>query len=248
MPQTITNTTAGTPRDPTGDAYANHDVGLTPAQDFDGGAPKPGGLYPNATTGGIDGTDEYHVHAIILNGVIWKIAVTFLLTTADNDHVGTVFYWPDKARSSTYYRFRSSKVKNLGAGATAFADGVFDRYFAACPKIPGATANECLLSAINAKIRADKEMAEAAPALKLEAIAAAKDTGQTARDKTLFGQAVKDGVITDEEAVAKIKAYTDTGVDITPGDQIAIKLALKAGKAKDKWNSWIQKYYDGVMA
>lgn len=247
MPVTIIHARSMTGDRPPGDAYADHEEAMvySSAMRFSGGRPTSTGVFPDTAVQDIDGTDKYHVHAISLGGIIWRVSVTFLLK---GDHIGNAFYWPTPTRSKTFSRY-CTRLPSTSAKARDLADLVLQTFFDACAKTPGETANETLLDMINEheRIRRKSEKHEAQQ--KKVAATASVVVSSSAKDRSLFGQGISVSVMNDEQAQAKIDTYVKaTGVKLDTGENRAIRVALKEGRSKDKWTRYVQQYYDGIMA
>lgn len=235
---------------PPGNAYADHELALeiSPATVFDGAAAKPGGLFPDTPIAGVAGCDRYHVHEISFNGIVWRVSVTFLFGHGGQDHVGNAFYFPVPTRSKTFARYCTRLPANNKA-ARDYGDGVFDRYWTASKKLPGAQANERILAGIArdlqiAKDAEEKDKADAVLAAKAKPVVSA-----AVGDRKHFGQSTGGDVMTAEAAQAMIDAYlSKSKVVLANGDNRSLLVCLKEGRPKDKWLGWVQKYYDGIMA
>jgi hypothetical protein len=258
MPITIVAaTTRNLAKDPPGDIYADHELAIeaSTATMFDGGsATAKEGRYPDRPISGIPGCDGYHIHEIAYNGIVWKVSVTFLDSRAKNstkgtDHIGNAFYSPIPGRSRTFERSCAS-FPDHNRNARDFADGVFERYWEASKKIPATVANERILAMIakdieNKKASAEKDKADAIAAAKAKPV-----VSDSAHDRSLFGQTVAaEGSRTHEAAQAMIDKYVDIGkVVFANGDNRSLLVCLKEGRPKEKWMSYVQKYYDGIFA
>jgi hypothetical protein len=247
MPVTIIHAGSMTGDGPPGDAYADHELAMvySSLMRFSGGTPTSTGVFPDTAVQDIDGTDKYHVHAISLGGIIWRVSVTFLLK---GEHIGNAFYWPTPTRSKTFSRF-CTRLPKFSDKARDLADNVLQAFFDACAKTPGKTANETLLATINEHERIRRETEEHEAQQKKVAATAPVVVSSSAKDRSLFGQGISVSVMSDEQAQAKIDTYMKaTGVKLDVGENRAIRVALKEGRSKDKWTSFVQKYYDGIMA
>lgn len=233
---------------PPGDAYADHEVAMaySPTTRFGGGTPTSTGVFPDMPVAGIPGTDKLHVHAITLGGVVWRVSVTFLL---EGEHIGNAFYFPVPARSKTYSRF-CTRLPKFSTPARDLADTTFEDFFNACPKLPGKTANEQLLDAINS-IVASRKLAEEQEKERIKAAATVKVVVQPIKqyDSLFGGQGSSASGLSHEDALKRIADYVERSkVKLDAGESKAILVALKEGRPKEKWTGFVQKYYDGVMA
>jgi hypothetical protein len=211
-----------------------------------GGSPSSTGVFPDQEAQGIVGVDKTHVHAITLNGIVWRVSVTFI---NGSEHVGNAFYFPVPTRSRTYSRF-CTRIPKYSEPARDLADDIFEGFYNACAKTPGNTANDKLVEATN-QIIASKALAAEKEAEEKKAAATKKiEVADVKGYGGIFGQATSSTApsVSHEDAVARVEAYKAKGIALDAGETKAIIVCIKECRAKEAWVSFVRKYYEGVMA
>lgn len=225
------------------DSYADHElamlrpVGVT----FEGGTCTADGVFPDTQHKGVADSDRHHVHAICYAGVVHRVSVSFLSGTA---RAGWIFYFPKAGKSGVYSRFISPRTENP-AQKTVVADDVFRKFFDACPKGPGATANAAILDARNKKIALEELMKKEDEAKKAS-IASTIVVSQSKRDAALFAQTTS--AMNDQEIESLLARFLAAGGILKPGDDKAIAVGLRRTGGKESWPKFVQSYYDPIMA